>query len=319
VIGPHLLPNSFRWVFCQLEVLRHCHATSIRQTLYQLPKSLDETYFHVLSQIPQVNKAHAYRMLQCLLVAVRPLRLEELAELLAFEYDAVSGGIPKYRAAWRLEDQTQVVLSACSSLVTIVNDSWSSRKVVQFSHFSVKEFLMSDHFASMLGDFSRDQIFSGPANTRDAGAEATVTQPIISITRTVPQSTTGASGYLPAVSFGGTAAPETSAPVQLPSGALTQSRSPSPAFPLRVQIQKPDGDGAIAPSSTWWNSSKRKCTNPIEQVEGYTHTRSVRLFLSAQFDRHPCSVACDCGHRWCPRYGGRHRPRDHQEKPALII
>ena len=151
----------FRWVFCQLEVLRHCLPASIRQTLDKLPESLDETYMRVLSQIPQTNQAHAHRMLQCLLVAIRPLRVEELAELLAFEFDEAQGGIPKYRTAWRLDDQTQAVLSTCSSLVTIVNEYWSGRQVVQFSHFSVKEFLMSNR----LGDLSRYHIRPISAHT----------------------------------------------------------------------------------------------------------------------------------------------------------
>jgi hypothetical protein len=154
----------FRWVFCQLEVLRHCLPASIRQTLDQLPKSLDETYLRVLSQIPQANQAHAHRMLQCLVVAVRPLRVRELAELLAFEFDAVQGGIPKYRAAWRLNDQTQAVLSTCSSLVTIIDDE-DYGQIVQFSHFSVKEFLVSNRLTSPLGDFSGYQIHLGPAHT----------------------------------------------------------------------------------------------------------------------------------------------------------
>ena len=157
--------HRFRWVFCQLEVLRHCLPASIRQTLDQLPESLDETYVRVLSEIPQANQAHAHRMLQCLLVAVRPLRVEELAELLAFEFDAEQGGIPKYRAAWRLDNQTQAVLSTCSSLVTIINDDrhhWTyDRQVVQFSHFSVKEFLMSNR----LGNFSRYHIHPLSAHT----------------------------------------------------------------------------------------------------------------------------------------------------------
>ncbi|KAH9003233.1 hypothetical protein EDB83DRAFT_2682426 [Lactarius deliciosus] len=159
--------GMFRWVFCQLEVLRHCLPASIRQTLDQLPGSLDETYMRVLSQIPEANRAHAHRMLQCLVVAVRPLRVEELAELLAFEFDAALGasGVPKYRTAWRLDDQTQAVLSTCSSLVTIVDNRWASHEVVQFSHFSVKEFLMSDRLTSPLGDFSRFQILPGPAHT----------------------------------------------------------------------------------------------------------------------------------------------------------
>ena len=165
----YLLRYRFRWVFCQLEVLRHCFPASIRLILDHLPESLDETYLHVLRQIPQANKAHAHRMLQCILVAVRPLRVEELAEVLAFEFDASQEGIPKYRATWQLDDQTQAVLSTCSSLVTIVDDrswdrnSYSSqlRQVVQFSHFSVKEFLMSNR----LGDFSQYHIHPLPAHT----------------------------------------------------------------------------------------------------------------------------------------------------------
>ena len=88
----YLLPYRFRWVFCQLEVLRYCFPASIRQTLDRLPESLDDTYLQVLRQIPQVNQAHAHRMLQCLSVAARPLRVEELAEVLAFEFDEAQGG-----------------------------------------------------------------------------------------------------------------------------------------------------------------------------------------------------------------------------------
>ena len=152
-------------------MLRHCFPASIRQTLDQLPQSLDETYVRVLSQISQANQAHAHRMLQCLLVAVRPLTVEELAELLAFEFDAEQEGIPKYRAAWRLDDQTQAVLSTCSSLVTIVDDktdwTWTYRQrrrrpVVQFSHFSVKEFLLSNRLTSSI---SRYRIHPAPAHT----------------------------------------------------------------------------------------------------------------------------------------------------------
>ena len=90
-------------------MLRHCLPASIRQTLVQLPDSLDETYLRVLSQIPRANREHAHRMLQCLAVAVRPLQVTELAEVLAFEFDAARGVIPKYRVAWQLDDQTQAV------------------------------------------------------------------------------------------------------------------------------------------------------------------------------------------------------------------
>ena len=136
----------FRWVFCQLEVLRHCFPTNLRGILEELPKSLDETYKRILKEINNANRVHAYRLLQCLMVASRPLQVKELAEMLVF--DLSKGGIPKLNVGWRWEDQEEAVLSACSSLVSIVIENGS--RIVQFSHFSVKEFLTSDRLASCM-------------------------------------------------------------------------------------------------------------------------------------------------------------------------
>ena len=97
--------------------------------------------------------------------SARPLRVEELAELLAFEFEDVQGGIPKHRAAWRLDNRMQAVLSTCSSLVTIIDEPWNGGQVVQFSHFSVKEFLISPRLASSLGDLSRYHIRLRSAHT----------------------------------------------------------------------------------------------------------------------------------------------------------
>jgi hypothetical protein len=101
--------------------------------------------------------------LQCLTVAVRPLRLEELAEVLAFDFDEALEGIPKLNADWRREDQERAVLSTCSSLITIIHDGES--RVVQFSHFSVKEFLTSDRLAVAAEDISFYYIAPAPAHT----------------------------------------------------------------------------------------------------------------------------------------------------------
>ncbi|KAH9040448.1 hypothetical protein EDB85DRAFT_1886960 [Lactarius pseudohatsudake] len=153
--------GMFRWVFCQLEALRHCLAPSLRHTLEELPESLDETYERILKEINKANQRHAHRLLQCLTVADRPLRVEELAEVLAVDFNA--GGVPKFNAAWRWEDQEEVVLSACSSLVSVITDNGS--RVVQFSHFSVKEFLTSDRLASSVGETSYFHIPLEPAHT----------------------------------------------------------------------------------------------------------------------------------------------------------
>jgi len=110
---------------------------------------LDETYERVLKEIKKPNREHARRVLQCLVVAIRPLRVEELAEVLAVDFDDAEG-IPKLDASWRWEDQEQALLSSCSSLIAIVGAEDS--QIVQFSHFSVKEFLTSPR----LGTSSRD-------------------------------------------------------------------------------------------------------------------------------------------------------------------
>ena len=96
-------------------------------------------------------------------MAARPLRLEELAEILAFDFDEAPGGIPALKADWRREDQERAVLSTCSSLITIVHNGHS--RVVQFSHFSVKEFLTSDRLALAAEDISFYHIAPTPAHT----------------------------------------------------------------------------------------------------------------------------------------------------------
>src|SRR6201996_7660233 len=139
------MSSRFRWIFCQLEILRHCLPPSVRRTLDELPESLDATYERVLKEIKKPNRGHAQRVLQCLVVAIRPLRVAELAEVLAVDFDNAEG-IPKLNPDWRWEDQEQALLIACSSLIAIVEAGDS--RVVQFSHFSVKEFLTSTRLAS---------------------------------------------------------------------------------------------------------------------------------------------------------------------------
>ena len=154
----------FRWVFCQLDALQHCIPPNLRQYLNELPDTLDETYDRILRGINKAQKDNAHRLLQCLTVAVRPLRVEELAELLALDFQASTGGIPTLKEDWRWDDEEEAVLSTCSSLITIIlrDDS----RVVQFSHFSVKEYLTSSRLAqSSHGEVSRFRIDLEPAHT----------------------------------------------------------------------------------------------------------------------------------------------------------
>ena len=99
--------------------------------------------------------------MQCLVAAVRPLRVEELAEVLAFDFN--TEGILKLNLGWRWKDQEEAVMSACSSWVIIVKDGDS--RVVQFSRFSVKEFLTADRFAERIRDISHYHIRLDAAHT----------------------------------------------------------------------------------------------------------------------------------------------------------
>ena len=65
--------------------------------------------------------------------------------------------------SWRWANQHQAVLSTCSSLIAVVDNGDS--KVVQFSHFSVKEYLTSDRLVHSSGDIARYHIALLPAHT----------------------------------------------------------------------------------------------------------------------------------------------------------
>ena len=155
-------------------MLQQCLPQSLRQTLDELPESLDGTYERVMMEIMRANQSHAYRMLQCLTVANRPLSVAELAEILAFDFNEAKGGIPKLNASWRWEDHEQAVLSTCSSLVTVVPNDYDESLIVQFSHFSVKEFLMSDRLASSRREISQYHISLLDAHTMLAQASLAV-------------------------------------------------------------------------------------------------------------------------------------------------
>src|SRR5713101_206097 len=133
----------------------------IQHALAELPGTLDETYQRTLGEINKADWEYTHRLFQFVAVAVRPLDVEELAELLAFDFKA--GPIPKFHEDWRLEDPVDAVLSSCSSLLAVVNVEDS--RVIQFSHFSVKEFLTSARLAASGNVHRRYHVSMTPAHT----------------------------------------------------------------------------------------------------------------------------------------------------------
>ena len=147
---------------CQLEYLARCLPGRIQHALDELPSTLDATYERTLEEIDDTNWEFARRLLHCVAVVSRPLLIEELAEFLAFDFNA--GQIPKYCKDWCLEDPVDGVMSTCSTLLSLVNTQYS--QVIQFSHFSVKEFLTSARFAEKRNTISsRYHISMTPAHT----------------------------------------------------------------------------------------------------------------------------------------------------------
>jgi hypothetical protein len=138
-----------------------------------LPETLDETYKRTLRGINEANWESAHRLFQFVAVASRPLRVKELAELLAFDFKA--GPIPKFYEYWRPRDPVDAVQSTCSSLLAIVEGydvyGYPSGKVIQFSHFTVKEFLTSARLAEAGDSISRRyHVSMTPAHTLAAQA-----------------------------------------------------------------------------------------------------------------------------------------------------
>jgi hypothetical protein len=153
-------------------MLRLCVRSRVRQFVNELPDSLDEIYERVLKGIPKTNRDYAQRLLQCLVVAIRPLTVDELAQILTFNPDGIEREVAMSEADSPPEDQEQEMLSACPSLITII-DSFGDR-VVQFSHFSVKEFLISGRLSTSSEDISHYHILPDIAHMTIAQASLEV-------------------------------------------------------------------------------------------------------------------------------------------------
>ena len=95
-------------------------------------------------------------------MAIRPLRVKELAEVLAVDFDDAEG-IPKLKPNWRWEDQEQALLTSCSSLITIVEiGRFTGCAILAFFGQRIPD-LGTARYSS--GDVSRYHIDLEPAHT----------------------------------------------------------------------------------------------------------------------------------------------------------
>ncbi|KIM71323.1 hypothetical protein PILCRDRAFT_45647, partial [Piloderma croceum F 1598] len=71
--------GMFRWVACQLDALRKCiKLDGLTKALKALPKSLDETYEHILQTIDDEHHDDVLKVLQWLAFSARPVTLAEV-------------------------------------------------------------------------------------------------------------------------------------------------------------------------------------------------------------------------------------------------
>ncbi len=156
----------FGWAACQLDTLRRSVPEDISKALNELPTAMDEKYMRTLEMIPKEKWERAHYLLQCLVASVRPLRVEELEEILALRVDRPGVALHKQKKEQRRRDSS---FSARSSLIVEAEDS----QILQFSHFSVEQFLTSTRLAED-GNLSCYHIPLEPAHTTLAEACLTV-------------------------------------------------------------------------------------------------------------------------------------------------
>ncbi|EDR02559.1 ectomycorrhiza-induced ankyrin-domain/NACHT-domain containing protein [Laccaria bicolor S238N-H82] len=142
--------GMFRWVALQLNELKECRTkTDLKKQLADLPQGLDKTYDRILLGINKRDLGYAKIFLQWLCFAVRPVTLEELATTAAV--DLAAENEPEYKPDNELQD-IKDVLKICSSFIM------KSGRFIKLSHFSVKEYLISqylqNHAIKEVRDFS---------------------------------------------------------------------------------------------------------------------------------------------------------------------
>jgi hypothetical protein len=104
------------------------------------------------------------------MVSICPLRVEELAEILAIQFDKEA--LPTFNTGWRPTYAEETIMSVHSSLIAIVDRG--GHQVVQFAHFSVKEYLTSERLKTANERLSYYHILPESAHTTLAHAGLSV-------------------------------------------------------------------------------------------------------------------------------------------------
>jgi ankyrin repeat domain-containing protein 50 len=249
----------------------------------------------MLESIPKEQRRHTHRLFQCLIVAIRPLRAVELTEIFAIQFDSKVG--PNIVERWRPADPEEAVLTACSSLIAIVDVEDS--RTVQFSHFSVKEFLTSDRLASSnVGNISRYYIPLEPAHTTLAQACLTELLELDDKTdkkrlRKFPLAFYAAQYWVNHAKFGNVIS-------QIEDGMKDLFDPKKPHFAAWSWIH--DLDGGYRSMDNLSEHPSPPVATPLYCAALYGFSRLAKHLITA----HAEDVNAKCGHRGTPLHGAYH-------------
>ncbi|KAJ7610328.1 hypothetical protein B0H17DRAFT_15699 [Mycena rosella] len=146
--------GSFRWVACQIDLLQHCLLSQVETVLKSLPQNLEDTYRAILDRIPSTSKPIAHRIFDIIAFARRALSVEELGEVFAVDFNT-DPSRPRHKLEYRERDPAKQLLRICSSLIRIV-PARNNIAIVEFSHFTVHEYLRAGYATSTLEIYRLD-------------------------------------------------------------------------------------------------------------------------------------------------------------------
>jgi ankyrin repeat protein len=143
-----------------MDILPRSLPATVVRVVEDLPETLDKTYGRILFRLPEENWEHTYHVFHTLMVATRPLTMEELCLVLAIDF--LAEVTPQYEEIWRSDDPEDNLLTVCSTFLSFVNVDGS--RIAQFAHYSVKEFLTSERISKFETKVARYRMLEEPAH-----------------------------------------------------------------------------------------------------------------------------------------------------------
>ena len=144
-----------------MDILPRSLPATVVRVVEGLPDTLDQTYERILLRVAEENWEHTYHVFHTLMVATRPLTMDELCLVLAIDF--IAEVTPKYEEIWRSDEPEDNLLTVCSTLLSFVDVDGS--RIAQFAHYSVKDFLTSERILTYETKIARYRMYDGPAHT----------------------------------------------------------------------------------------------------------------------------------------------------------